>query len=107
MCKVLSVFVSKSHFLVFYIYGQGYADDTDTTDFGVVSNEPWAMSDEIIILVYSSDAARNVPTPLTAHNSLLIAHYSSLTVKHFYFCPQATHWYQNEQKPLKIVQKQT
>ena len=40
MCKVLSVFVSKSHFLVFYIYGQGYADDTDTTDFGVVSSEP-------------------------------------------------------------------
>ena len=40
MCKVLSVFVSKSPFLVFYIYGQGYTDDTDTTDFGVVSNEP-------------------------------------------------------------------
>ena len=40
MCKVLSVFVSKSHFLVFYIYGQLHADDTDTTDFGVVSNEP-------------------------------------------------------------------
>ena len=40
MCKVLSVFVSKSHFLVFYIYGQGYTDDTDTTDFGVVSSEP-------------------------------------------------------------------
>ena len=40
MSKVLSVFVSKSPFLVFYIYGQGYADDTDTTDFEVVSSEP-------------------------------------------------------------------
>ena len=40
MCKVLSVFVSKSPFLVFYIYGQGYTDDTDTTHFGVVSSEP-------------------------------------------------------------------
>ena len=32
---------------------------------------------------------------------------SSLTVKHFYFCPQTAYWFQNEQKPLKIVQKQT
>ena len=40
MSKVLSVFVSKSPFLVFYIYGQWHADDADTTDFGVVSNEP-------------------------------------------------------------------
>ena len=39
--------------------------------------------------------------------SQLIAHWPSLNVKHFYFCPQFSHWCQNEQKPLKIVQKQT
>ena len=33
--------------------------------------------------------------------------HSLLTVKYFYSCPQNAHWFQNEQKPLKIVQKQT
>ena len=32
---------------------------------------------------------------------------SPLYVKYFYFCPQNAHWFQNEQKPLEIVQKQT
>ena len=32
---------------------------------------------------------------------------SPLYVKYFYSFPQNTHWCQNEQKPLKIVQKQT
>ena len=32
---------------------------------------------------------------------------SPLNVKYFYSCPQNAHWFQNEQKPLKIVQKQT
>ena len=33
--------------------------------------------------------------------------HSPLNVKHFYFFPWTIHWFQNEQKPLKIVQKQT
>ena len=41
------------------------------------------------------------------HYSQLIARCSPLTVKHFYFCPQTAFWCQNEQKSLKIVQKQT
>ena len=33
--------------------------------------------------------------------------HSPLTVKYFYSCPQNAYWCHNEQKPLKIVQKQT
>ena len=61
------------------------------------------------------------PSPLSAHYSQLknmslmffcqisqlITHYSPLTVKHFYFYRQTAYWCQNEQKLLKIVQKQT
>ena len=32
---------------------------------------------------------------------------SPLYVKYFYFCPSNHTWFQNEQKPLKIFQKQT
>ena len=32
---------------------------------------------------------------------------SPLNVKHFYFCPSNLKWFQNEQKSIKIVQKQT
>ena len=32
---------------------------------------------------------------------------SPLYVKYFYFCPSNHTWFQNEQKPLEIVQKQT
>ena len=32
---------------------------------------------------------------------------SPLYVKYFYSCPQNAHWFQNEQKPLEIVQKRT
>ena len=39
------------------------------------SNISWD-SREIITLVFSSDAARNVPTPPTTHHSFLITHYS-------------------------------
>ena len=37
----------------------------------------------------------------------LIPTRSPLNVKHFYSFPQNTHWFQNEQKPLEIVQKRT
>ena len=47
------------------------------------------------------------PQKLITHHSQLTTHRSPLTVKHFYFCPQTRHWCQNEQKSLKIVQKQT
>ena len=33
--------------------------------------------------------------------------HSPLNVKYFYSCPQNAHWFQNKQKPLEIVQKQT
>ena len=33
--------------------------------------------------------------------------HSPLNVKYFYFCPSNHTWFQNEQKPLKIIQKQT
>ena len=33
--------------------------------------------------------------------------HSPLNVKHFYFFPRTIHWFQNKQKPLEIVQKQT
>ena len=58
----------------------------------------------IITLTFSSDAARNVPT---SHCSSLTTHSSSPTVKHFYFCSSSLKWCQNEQKSLKIIQKQT
>jgi hypothetical protein len=48
-----------------------------------------------------------VSKKLTTYNSLLTTRRSPLNVKHFYFCPQTAFWFQNEQKPLKIVQKQT
>ena len=38
---------------------------------------------------------------------IAIPTHSPLTVKYFYSCPQNAYWFQNEQKPLKIVQKQT
>ena len=44
---------------------------------------------------------------ITTHCSPLTTRRSPLNVKHFYFCPQTAFWFQNEQKPLKIVQKQT
>jgi hypothetical protein len=53
------------------------------------------------------DVSSDIRSSLIAHYSFLTAHRSPLNVKHFYFCPQNAYWFQNEQKPLKIVQKQT
>jgi hypothetical protein len=69
------------------------------------------MSDSFIAHRSSFNAHRS---PLIAQRSTLIAHRSPLTVhrstptvKHFYFFPSNRTWCQNEQKSLKIVQKQT
>ena len=92
-----------------------------------MSNEPWECRDVcvqrpkflllLLRICYSLFLRIRVCDPTIENMSFcssvqskisqLIAHRSPLNVKHFYFCPQVSHWCQNEQKPLKIVQKQT
>ena len=67
-------------------------------------------SDSYFHIIMASAKTRNgnpQPQNFTTHHSQLVTHRSPPNVKHFYFCPHSIHWCQNEQKPPKIVQKQT
>ena len=72
-----------------------------------IGAERWAMNENVKTRIRNMDVSSDIRSSLIAHYSFLTAHYSPLNVKHFYFFPEITNWYQNEQKPYKIVQKRT
>ena len=69
--------------------------------------ERWTMNENVKTRIRNMDVSNDIRSSFIAHYSFLTAHYSPLNVKHFYFFPEITNWCQNEQKPYKIVQKQT